>query len=67
MLLICGCAVIVGWSKEQLEGLFDAVADLKTSLRNVGSDLVVLSGRTTDVLYPLAQKVRESDILEKNV
>lgn len=46
-----------GWSKELLESLFDAVVDLKRSLRLLGSDLAILTGRTADVLSPLAQKV----------
>jgi hypothetical protein len=54
----------VGWSKEQLEGLFDAVADLKLSLQTRGSDLVIVTGSTKDILFTLAQKV--SLALEKN-
>ncbi len=54
----------VGWSKEQLEGLFDAVADLKLSLQTRGSDLVIVTGSTKDILFTLAQKVRLA--LEKN-
>jgi hypothetical protein len=46
-----------GWSKELLDSLFDAIADLRKELRLLGSDLVVLTGRTADVLTPLALKV----------
>jgi hypothetical protein len=56
--------VCTGWSKEQLEGLFDAVADLKLSLQTRGSDLVIVTGSTKDILFTLAQKVRLA--LEKN-
>lgn len=53
------CPMDVGWSKELLESLFDAISDLRRELRLLGSDLIVLTGRTTDVLNPLAQKVRK--------
>jgi hypothetical protein len=56
--------ICTGWSKEQLEGLFDAVADLKLSLQTRGSDLVIVTGSTKDILFTLAQKVRLA--LEKN-
>lgn len=49
-----------GWSKELLESLFDAVTDLRKELRLLGSDLIVLTGRTAEVLGPLAQKVSQT-------
>jgi len=52
--------MLAGWSKELLESLFDAVADLRKELRLLGSDLIVLTGRTADVLSSLAQKVNHT-------
>jgi len=49
-----------GWSKELLESLFDAIADLRKELRLLGSDLIVLTGRTADVLNSLSQKVNHT-------
>jgi hypothetical protein len=55
--------ICTGWSKEQLEGLFDAVADLKLSLQTRGSDLVIVTGSTKDILFTLAQKVGATSII----
>ncbi len=46
-----------GWSKELLESLFDAVEDLRSSLRSINSDLLIWTGHTAEVLLALAHEV----------
>lgn len=49
--------MFAGWSEERLSSLFDAVTDLRRSLKSIGSTLVVRKGRSKDVLLALAQEV----------
>lgn len=46
-----------GCSEERLASLFDAVADLRRSLKSIGSTLVIRRARVNDVLLNLAQEV----------
>ena len=46
-----------GWSEERLASLFDAVADLRRSLKSIGSTLVIRKGRSKAVLLAIAQQV----------
>lgn len=52
-----------GWSEERLSSLFDAVADLRRSLKSIGSTLVVRKGRSKDVLLALAEEVSEETVV----
>ena len=50
--------MFAGWSEERFADLFDAVADLRRSLKSIGSTLVIRKGRSKDVLLALAQQVK---------
>jgi hypothetical protein len=52
-----------GWSKELLESLFDAVEDLRSSLRSINSDLLIWTGHTAEVLLALAHETGAASII----
>jgi hypothetical protein len=55
--------VYAGWSKELLESLFDAVEDLRSSLRSINSDLLIWTGQTAEVLLALAHETGAASII----
>ncbi|XP_024379192.1 uncharacterized protein [Physcomitrium patens] len=62
-LFIFDSSFYAGCSEERLASLFDAVADLRRSLKSIGSTLVIRRARVNDVLLNLAQEVGASTII----
>ncbi|KAL4574876.1 hypothetical protein LXL04_021716 [Taraxacum kok-saghyz] len=50
------------FTEEMLELLLFAVKDLRKSLKDVGSDLMIRSGRTESVIHDLVKEVRAANI-----
>ncbi|KAG0573379.1 hypothetical protein KC19_VG173400 [Ceratodon purpureus] len=62
-LFILDSSFYAGWSEERLAILFDAVADLRRSLKLIDSTLVIRKGRSKDVLLGLALQVHTMEII----
>ncbi|KAG0610929.1 hypothetical protein M758_7G102300 [Ceratodon purpureus] len=62
-LFIFDSSFYAGWAEERLAILFDAVADLRRSLKHIGSTLVIRKGRSKDVLLAIAQQVHAIEII----
>ncbi|KAL2609295.1 hypothetical protein R1flu_027868 [Riccia fluitans] len=61
-------ALLSGLSNDLICSLQDAVFDLRKSLRQIGSDLIIRSGRTADIFLAIANEVGALDVItEKEI